>query len=374
MLDTLVLMLPRSDFKLRFPERFTPNAAILVRNPTMRGMSKAVYNPTTAESRAGYKPRLTLLRRPGSDVELKVEFSAPKVVFGNNFEVLSETAELKPLLAKLKQALDAMGIVTTVPKLRRARVSTIHYSKNVLLERHTPAWMLIRAIERLDVNGKLDLAHTTFRNSGLAAKFHASSYEVSVYDKVKDLEHARVYGAKRGMETDYDGNLDLFGAHRSAPEVLRFEVRLTTRKLKSLLPRLGIDATRTLEGLFRPDLARAVLLHFWRQLTDGLFAEHVSDDVEETIERIRIVFPDKSGSKVSELAGFAIACRTMGPRGARLALGLKPHQYYRLKRDLKRLSEGSASPTYSVLTAVKAELIDFLPLTADDLAAARRAA
>ena len=46
---------------------------------------------------------------------------------------------------------------------------------------------------------------------------------------------------------------------------------------------------------------------------------------------------------------------------------MKPHQYYRLKRDLKTLEAHCVHPRYSVLAAVNEELIEFVPLTRADL-------
>jgi hypothetical protein len=70
-----------------------------------------------------------------------------------------------------------------------------------------------QALQKLDVNQKLDLAHTTFRNGGLMAKYHATNYEIALYDKVKDLEHAAKFGDRRGAETDYGCQSDLFARH-----------------------------------------------------------------------------------------------------------------------------------------------------------------
>lgn len=69
---------------------------------------------------------------------------------------------------------------------------------------------------------------------------------------------------KRGVETDYACQTDLLGQWgQRKPEVLRFEIRLTGRKLKSLIKTWRMKNDCTLDGLFSPDLSRSVLLHFW---------------------------------------------------------------------------------------------------------------
>lgn len=92
--------------------------------------------------------------------------------------------------------------------------------------------------------------------------------------------------------------------------------------------RLGVDRPVTSSGIFSPDASRTVLLHFWRQISEGMLAQGVdTDDAESLIQRIRTAFPRKRPGEVCELAGFALLCRSMGPRGARLALGLGPSAF-----------------------------------------------
>ena len=148
-------------------------------------MIKCHYNPTKAEKASGYKPRLTLYRKPfterASAVWLKIEFSAPKLIFGNNFQEFAGRDDLEVVLNALHKALAIMGITMTLDTLRQAKTSAIHYSKNILLERTTPCFLLIQALEKLDLSAKLDLNQTDFRNNGQMVKYHASSYEIALF-------------------------------------------------------------------------------------------------------------------------------------------------------------------------------------------------
>src|SRR5262245_29680440 len=72
---------------------------------------------------------------------------------------------------------------------------------------------------------RLDLAKTDFRNGGHAVRYHANSLDIIFYDKIKDLERARI-SEKRAIERDNIGQIDLFKGARSLPkqlEVLRPE-------------------------------------------------------------------------------------------------------------------------------------------------------
>lgn len=372
MLDTIAINLRRDEFTIHHPERFNPHAGALT-NPLFGdgGMVKCHYNPTKKEKAQGYLPRLTLFKKPygphSESVWLKVEFSAPKLVFGNNFEELQDSEDFKNVIAILLDALNRMGIETTYQVLTNVKVSAIHYSKNIMLDQDTPCYLLIQTLEKADMNGRLDINQSDFRNGGQMAKYHASTYEIALYDKVKDLEQARKFGQNRGAETDYDCQTDLFKG-RIKPEVLRFEARLKSKKLKSLLATLGIKRGMTLKDLFCASLSRAVLLHYWDTITKGLYIMNIeSQSCEKLTDNIRAKFPAKRPHSVLALMGFVIACQQVGIRGARLMLRLNDSQFYRLKADARKLEQDYKCPRFRALGMIRAQLKEFIPLVRADI-------
>ena len=372
MLDTVVLTLPEHTFGIKFPDRFTPHAgSLLASTYGSKGMVKAIYNPTKAESSVGYKPRLTLVKKPFTErshaISLRVEFSAPKLLFSNNFVELRGHDDFMPVLSALHDSLTRMGIEVSQQTLKTANVSAIHYSKNILLERETPCFLLIRELEKLDLSAKLDLTQTDFRNGGQMVKYHASSYEIALYDKVKDLQQASTYGDKRSAESDNACQLDLLNAPK-LPEVLRLEVRLKSRKLKPMMAQIGNTKPMTFENLFNASLSRAVLLNIWNQITDGLYLLNLTaDDPATLIARIKTTHPRKRSASILQLLGFAHTAEKLGIRGAKLHLGLTNQAFYRLKKELKILDGTHTTPRFSVLKAVKQELISFIPVTKQDI-------
>ncbi len=374
MLDTIAINLRQTDYVIRHPERFHPHAGAM-RNPLFGdgGMIKCVYNPTKKEKAQGYLPRLTIYKKPYGDwldaVWMKIEFSAPKLVFGNNFEELNGNQDFNQVIEALFTALERMGIETTRDMLINAKVSAIHYSKNILLERDTPCSLLIQTLEKLDMSARLDLNQTDFRNGGQMVKYHASNYEIALYDKVKDLEQARKYGAGRGAERDYDCQLG-FLAELRKPEVLRLEIRLKSRKIKSLLAVLGFKSRTTMKELFCANLARAVLLHYWDEITKGLYILNIdATDTEKLADNIRAHFPSKRPTSVLALMGFIRACHDVGVRGTKILLCLNDAQFYRLKADAKKLEQDARSPRFRILASIRAQLKEFIPLIKDDIVA-----
>lgn len=292
--------------------------------------------------------------------DVKISIVTPK-------DGLIAFASVNRVIDALFLALGRMGIETTRDILINAKVSAIHYSKNILLERDTPCSLLIQTLKKLDMSARLDLSESLFRNDGQMVKYHASTYEIALYDKVKDLEQASKYGAGRGAENDYGCQLDFISGPKK-PEVLRFEVRLKSRKLKTLLATLGFKPRATLKELFCADLSRAVLLHYWDEITKGLYILNIDvTDTEKLVDNIRAHFPGKRPTSVLSLMGFIRACHDVGVRGAKILLRLNDTQFYRLKAVAKKLEQDGRSSRFHVLAAIRAQLKEFIPLIRDDI-------
>lgn len=369
MLDTIAINLQRDAFTIHEPDRFTPSADFLIRAKASKSIMYCHYNPGTKEKQKyGYMPRVTLYRKPAGymAISLKIEFSAPKLVHGNNFEELNDQS-LSRVVNALVLALKRMGIETTRRAIMNAKVTEIHYSKNILLDRFTPCHMIIRMLEKADMSSRMDLSQSDFRNGGQMAKYHTSTYEIAIYDKAKDLEQARKYGDKRGAEKDYWCQYDLF-LNKEAPEVLRIEVRLKSKKTKRLFAKLGLQYEPDLKRMFCADTSRTILQYYWDEIKSGLYIMNIqAADLDKLIFNIQRHFPKKRPTSVCSLLGFVLACQQMGVRGAKLALRLNNSQFYRLRSDVRKLEQDHQCPHFRALGQIKKQLERFSPLTREDV-------
>jgi hypothetical protein len=281
MLDTIALTLDQTEFRIREPERFSPSAKGLVAPPYYPLGSHAMFscylNPTKSDYKAGrYAPRLTLTKRKarlaGFAMTLRIEFSAPKLIFGNNFDEL-RSQDFERVLTTLLQCLSDVGVLVTEDTLRAAKVSAIHYSKNIAFTDYTNCSMVMSELDQIDLSQRLDLSHTDYRNEGHAIRYHANSFEVTFYDKMKDLQKAQL-SEKRAIERDSAPQFDIFADRGSFPkqlEVLRMEVRLGNRtKIKAIIGKICADVEPTFAALFDGSIAKAVLLHFWSSVRKQL--------------------------------------------------------------------------------------------------------
>ena len=376
MLDTVVLMLDRHHFQILQPERFSPSAKGLLVPPYYplgsRGNFACVQNPTKADLQGDrYLPRLTLAKRKipsGFALTLRIEFSAPKLVFGNNFDEL-ESRDFGKVLVALHRGLAHMGVGVSTDALRQARVSAIHYSKNIVFIDYTTCSMVMSELELIDLNSRLDLSHTDYRDNGHATRYHANSFEVTFYDKLKDLDKAR-YSQKRTIEQDHGTQLEMFGNRDSFPkqlEVLRIEARLGTRaKITNLLKRVGASAEPTFEALFNADIAKSVLEHFWGNVRARLPLSYRSDRLRPEDLLAALAYSAKGTVRLSKLLqqlACAILIASVGVRGASAALSrhCSPRSWQRYKRELRRLPVHEAG-AFRALKQVDQALSRFEPL------------
>jgi hypothetical protein len=375
MLDTIALTLDRTQFQILEPERFSPSATGLLSSPFYplgaRGNFLCVQNPTKTDFDAGrYLPRLTLAKRKshiGFALTLRIEFSAPKLIFGNNFDELI-SRDFESVVEVLGRRLGEMGVRVTEDTLRGAKVSAIHYSKNIAFTDYTTCTMVMRDLTKIDLPMRLDLSHTDYRNDGHAIRYHANSYEVTFYDKMKDLQKAR-YSERRAIERDNHGQIDLF-RDRAFPkqlEVLRMEVRLGNRtKIKGVMKQIGADVEPTFAGLFDISIAEDVLKHFWdnvrRQLV--LTRPSATPKAEDVLqELLRSGRQHARLGKLLQEVALTMLVQSVGPRGlqALLARRCNPRTWQRIKRGLHDLP-GKEAGGFIALKHVDEALREFRPI------------
>lgn len=269
MIDTIALKLTGKEFRIVDLSNFQFSAY-----RGKKSFTQAVYNPNIKKD--GYKPRLTFANRFGTE-ELKIEFSAPKMLCGNNFDELDDN-DFEPLVQKIVADLLSMGVQVYPVILRQAQIVKIDYSKNIIFTDGTKSSMIIHELSKADISKRLDINETKYRN-GSNLQFHANSYEYVFYDKLAELRQSKI-SEKRSYEKDNSIQLNLLDQIKDEPfEVFRVEIRLANRtKLKSTLKQLGITQPMTLENLFKQAISRQILLYFWTKTTDCLNFMMIKDN------------------------------------------------------------------------------------------------
>lgn len=362
MLDTIKLTLDKTMIAFIDKDKFqkeTQNAS--------RGYFTLVQNPTKTELQNGiYKPRLTLTNRFNTSgqrgLTLAIEFSAPKLLYGNNFDELTDS-DFNAVIDKLEEVLKTMGVRVFHQLLLVAPVSAIHYSKNIPLTDGTTPHYLISKIKEANISLALDVNQTDYRNDGHSYKWHANSYEVAFYDKIKDLEATRK-SDKRAIEKDNLLQLRLFeDLRKKRLEVFRMEVRLNSRqKLKQLLPILGIETSLTFQNLFSASISQKVLLHYVAELEKQRpkILDYQTTTAKALLADIIINNPKLGTLKTLQLFGLKQAIDTITLRELRAMLGnYKDRSWYRLLSEAKAIKLPSLK---SPLGIIQENLTQFEPL------------
>jgi len=373
MLDTIVLTLSKGAYMITDPDKFTPSARWATDNVPIIGSSSFItskQNPIKKEQLAGnYKPRLTLTQRFNNarryEATLKIELSLPKLMFGNNFDELCDD-DFDAVVNRLQEKLKEMGVLVFHVLLKKAPVSAIHYSKNFALTDGSTPYSYIKFIRQANITTRLDTNQTDYRNEGHSFKLHANSYEVSFYDKIKDLEIAKSNGAKRAIDRDNAVQLSLFDQlkKREFFEVLRMEVRLNRRqKIKPLLKQLGIETELTFEGLFKKEYAKAVLLHYldYVEQQRPSLLDFQPKTPKDLLAQLTINNPTLKARKILQLYGLKMAMDGLGMRELRQVLGNKFTQdtWYSIVREARSVIVPKQQNPFGLL---KTQIEGFVPL------------
>src|SRR3989344_1127844 len=371
MIDTIVLILKQGMFTIMEPDRFEPSARWLKDDSISlggRGYTPSKQNPTPAELKNGiYKPRLTLTKRMNGyrnyEVTLKIEFSLPKLIFGNNFDEL-EDKDFEPIVEKLRLILKDMGVMVFTIRLKEALASAVHYSKNIPLTDGSTPHYLISKIKEANIKLSLDVNQTDFRNDGHSYKWHCNSYEVAFYDKLKDLRTAKI-SEKRALESDNSIQLNLFNTQPiSKPfEVLRMEVRLgTRRKIRQILKSIGLDIEPTFKSLFNSQISQTILLCYLHEMESRrpTLLDYQNGKPKELLADLIINNPKLGPKRTLQLFGLKQAMELVGMREIRVLFNkYTDRSWYRLVADANKIKLPMARDIFGI---IRTHITEFKPL------------
>ena len=361
MIDTIVLSLDRGYSITRY-DAFSPCARDLYEYPYRswgkEGYLKSIQNPPKQDTQ--YKPRLTIVKRRvlGSYPTLKIELSLPKLLYGNNFVEL-ENSNFSLILDFLQARLKDMGVSVSLESLSNSRILAVHYSKNFIIEQGFTCAMVLREIHKSQINAKLDDCVTKFRNEGHSLTFHSNSYEVVFYDKVKDIEQAKI-SPKRAIDRD---GLGLFQDNFSyLRQVLRMEVRLNKpQKIRSILEKTGCSRNLIFKELFSSDISKKVLAYYWDILRSKMSLG--LNPLKCSAEQLFLATTQRKPTQILAQVGFYMLQDELGIKGLRSLLASYSDSRT-ATRITKKYSFGFIPKNiYLLINKISKDIEDYNPLT-----------
>ena len=374
MIDTIRIILEPEFFIITKPEYFEPSASYMNVYPYSKLSKDGSFTctqftpPKEIRKEIGigiYFPRLKYKRiriKDGWKAYLKIEFSAPKLLFGNNFkEVIN--ADMQHVCDVLRERMRVMGVQVTNHDILHAQVVGIHFGKNIFISDYADCLTLLKAISSVKMNARLESAKTEYRNDGRIVRFRANNHELCFYDKLKDL-HAGIHKAKsRSIEEDNEIQAKMLTVYEGQ-EVLRMEFRINDMKKYDALAKkiLPVYTYPEFGALFNADISKAFCNHFWDIIMDGMY--HLAFDSSQ-IKTVFEYLSQKqkwSESKVMTTIGAFCIAKEFGSTFLREF----SHKKY---QDVTRISkEVNFGPSYilRVVHKIKQELIKFEPIRDDD--------
>lgn len=288
MIDTIKLSLRDDQFALA--EKF---GNLTERN----GVTRTMRNPSRNELRTGmYLPRVTLTNRPtrkGREKVLTVEFSAPKLLFGNNFDEATNE-DFDTLVNKLQSALNYIGIEVDKNTLVNARVTCLHPSKNIVLDNCFGSQIVINSLRKVDFNRTYSIQKTDFQD-GEILHFHSNSKDIAFYDKLADLRQASI-SDKKSLENDSQLQVALLCQYGELKgiSVLRYEIRINgVRALERNFKDIPTNEL-TFKRLFNSELCKKILISQWEVFLRQI--DYLSLDVNKPLELLQNYLVDNENA------------------------------------------------------------------------------
>jgi hypothetical protein len=345
MFDTVVLNIPKEQIRevadgtaQRWDlQSKTSNYRKLTKNPP-RGLSDGVYRPrlTGMERSIGHGQKISFVR---------IEFSAPKLAFGNNLEELVDK-DFEPVVERLHQRLLDYGLIVSKRDIKNAAVTTFHPSKNIALSGGWTASAVSRELAKINLNKKFGLQKTTFRNDGQSLQGWTLAHSIVVYDKIADLAQSK----KKAIDKDQaPRQLALFQKIRAEDpslEILRLEIRLTQKqKINAVFKGLSLPPNPTFEQIFKKDVCQKIVQSYWDTIVEGenLFLFGVESTPKNLLKRVLRQHPKMQVKQAVYLVGLNTLCNDEGGiRGLRAILEKRqsPRGWYRITDGIVLLNEG----------------------------------
>ncbi len=343
MIDTVILTLPKN--KAIMTDALTDGLRPWDLQGRTAVYDKYVKNPSPKDAASGqYFPRLTGYHRKGGgltwDSTLRIEFSAPKLLFQNNLDELTN-AQFDDVVRTLRDRLQKMGVMILTRDLEAATVTAAHFSKNIELQNGYTAQYVIGELGKINLNKHFDITRARYMNDGQSLYAYTTAYSLVLYDKVADLAR----GPKRAIDKNQPTQqLNLFEQLNKSREILRFEVRLSQKqKMNSLFKQLGFKDNPTFKDVFSNHKSKAVLTHYWDTMIAGdgvaLFAHHLTP--KDLLKQVLIADRAAKGKTAIYLTGLLLLAREgAGLRELRAMLSKRANDrtWYRLVADLRAVT------------------------------------
>lgn len=345
MIDTVCLLIPKSKITMMDATKYDLPAWNL--HSKTDAYDKFVKNPSKKNLKTGmYFPRLTGYKRKDftQDSNIRIEFSVPKLIFQNNLDELEEK-DFPIVIETLHAQLMRMGLLVHKSTLEMASVSSVHFSKNILLKNGFTSSHLISEMNKVNLRKTFDFARARFINDGQSLYIHTKAHQFVIYDKIADLNKGK-HRAIDKEPTLYQQSL--FPEIKRASEmieVIRFEIRLNHKqKMNNVLCKLGYKKNPVFKEVFNAEMSQKIVTDYWNAIIKtgnvGLFS--ISLGIKEILRTIYGADSQIKPKQAIYLGGLLMLAKDgTGIRELRSIITKTSHDrtWYRVMKDMQLASE-----------------------------------
>lgn len=221
-----------------------------------------------------YLPRVEIFETLAEDQKsvryiLTAEFSIPKLLYGNSLQEITEKDKQKVFLY-LQSALSSVGIGIEIAVIAEAKVSGVHFCKNILLPEKMRMAGILDELSKMDISKAVDVTSTQFKNGGRVLNVYSGTIDRSFYDKVSDALRPKNKRSDKNRINYERGIIEEYKLENR--EVFRYEYRIKKGQTikRELNKILGRDKTTSVifSELFTVGLHKTILIKSWKMLLE----------------------------------------------------------------------------------------------------------
>lgn len=286
-----------------------PNAPVFMSNV-------AIGWPDGAEEKWEYLPEVKYMKYPnprgkGEDSichKYWVTFSAPKLLYGNNIEEVTED-QFDIIVDKLYEQLQFLNLPSNITKanIRKAKVRRVDYSKNMMIAETIPVKRICNLLMRSEHTYNSKYTQVQYRNGDLYRE-NIKHRSVVLYDKLAEFSNTTKQPAN--IREQFFMSAEKAGLF----QVIKLEVQIqNTQQLKN---ELGADYEDvSFASIFKEGKARRILMKYWDRIVKNIepspepFSE---DSLLTTFAKMVINEPNKKPQKVFATFGFSYLAHKCG--------------------------------------------------------------
>ncbi len=200
---------------------------------------------------------------------LKVEFSAPKLLYGNSvLEVIEQDKDR--VFTELKFALAKVNIIVEIESIAKSSLSAIHLCKNVFLPRNIKMREILNELNKIDINKVFDVTGKQFKNGGRVLSIYSGVIEHVFYDKISDSVRPK---NKRSDKGHISPERDFIEQHNlQDKEIFRYEYRIkktqTVKREVNIALERDPDKSILFKDIFTKDILKKMTVTAWRELIE----------------------------------------------------------------------------------------------------------